>query len=184
MSSAPNARWLWAIVAATGALLVAMPPVDARAQPVPMTLSAASSVRAIARPRATLDGAALDSALTRLEWTKWVLGNVGRMDDAQPLFADGYLNVGLAATGVRRVGKVETFATLRMTRVPPMPMELGDWTVVKAGRDARLVSFAVRAMGSRMWVASLWERQPTGWSTVYYQITPDAPMAGVPTSSP
>lgn len=153
------------------------------AQSVPVSAAALNGVRPIVRPRAALDGAALDSALIRLEWTKWAFGNVGRMDDTQPLFADGYLNVGLDATGVRRMSKTEAFAMLRSIKVPPMPMELGDWTVVRAGRDARLVSFALRAMGSRMWVASLWERQSDGWATVFYQITPDAPMPGVPTSS-
>jgi hypothetical protein len=86
------------------------------------------------------------------------------------------LNVGLEPSGVRRIGKAEVFAMLRAMKMPPMPMELGDWKIVRAGADARLVSYALRAMGGRMWVSSLWERQKDGWATVFYQITPDTPM--------
>ena len=67
-------------------------------------------------------------------------------------------------------------------KVPPMPIELGDWTVVRAGGDARMVSYALRAMGMRMWVSSLWERKSTGWATVFYQMTPDVPMPTLPTA--
>jgi len=151
---------------------------------VPVSAQAMASVKSVARPRASLDGPALDSALVHLEFTKWALGNVGRLPEVEPLFGDRFLNVGLEPAGVRRLAKSDAFVMIRaMMKMPPMPTELGDWKIVRAGADARLVSFALRAMGGRMWVSSLWERQPSGWATVFYQITPDAPMAGIASSS-
>lgn len=155
----------------------------AHAQAVPLNVSAMASVKSVSRPRASLDGPALDSALVHLEFTKWALGNVGRLVETEPLFGDRFLNVGLEPSGVRRLAKSEAFTMIRsMTamKMPSVPMELGDWKVVRAGADARLVSFALRAMGGRMWVSSLWERQPAGWATVFYQVTPDAPMPAMP----
>lgn|GEM_PF-3434865 len=152
-------------------------------QSVPTEAAAMARVKSVVLPSTTLVGSALDSALIGAERTKWALGNVGRMADAQPYFTAGFLNVGIEPTGVRRLTKAESFTLLQSLKVPPMPIELGDWTVVHAGRDGRLVSYALRAMGGRMWDSSLWERRATGWATVFYQITPDAPMPALPTGS-
>lgn len=152
------------------------------AQAVPTDAAGVAHIKAVTRPRASLSGASLDSALIGAERIKWALGNVGRYADAQPYFSQGFLNIGAEPTGVRRLNKSESYALLQSLKVPPMPIEIGDWTVVRAGRDARLVNYALRAMGMRMWVSSLWERQPSGWATVFYQLTPDVPMPALPTA--
>jgi hypothetical protein len=162
------------------AVTVACSTARLQAQSVPLDDAGLAHLPAVARPRASLTGPALDSALVQLEFAKWALGNAGRMTDTESVFADRFVNVGLGPTGVRRLNKPEVFAMLRSMHMPPMPMELGDWKVIGAGSDARLVSYALRAMGGRLWVSSLWVRQPDGWATVFYQITPDTPMPVVP----
>lgn len=148
----------------------------ALAQSVPLNPASLPNAAQLQRPASSLDGVALDSALIRLEWNKWAQNNLGRGRLVQPLFAADLVNVGLGATGVQRLGKAESFAMIEAMKIPPTPMELGEWKVVHAGRDGRLVSYTVRALGMRIWNSSLWERRAEGWATVYYQATVDAPM--------